>query len=135
MSNATATKALITRLRNLSSGFEKAGKETSRCGYTGCDIVAGTLLEAADALEALKDAKCQFCRVNFQQGQSGLSAPAALIGVDGWIPWAGGDCPVDDEAPIYWRTRNGVERGPSPAGRRVWHHLDSLHDIVFYKIG
>lgn len=55
---------------------------------------------------------------------------------DGWIAWGGGECPVEFNASVYWRERNGREGGPHPAGLWDWGHdiEDSENDIVAYRM-
>lgn len=56
---------------------------------------------------------------------------------DGWIPWAGGKCPVDDVALVeIWR-RDGVQLvgyKARPAIRWSWRNCNTLTDIIAYRI-
>lgn len=49
---------------------------------------------------------------------------------DGWIPWHGGDCPVDPTAFMHVRYRDGEEGSGS---QYWWDHSDRPRDIIAYK--
>jgi hypothetical protein len=55
---------------------------------------------------------------------------------DGWIPWSGGECPVDGETHVQFKFRNnswgfGYE---GKANERDWSHDNSGGDIIAYRI-
>ena len=52
---------------------------------------------------------------------------------DGWIPWAGGDCPVGSEVVVTARFRFG-ERITSPAKALRWFHAYDEGDIIAYRV-
>ena len=56
---------------------------------------------------------------------------------DGWIPWAGGKCPVDDDALVETWRRDGVQLvgyEARPAIRWSWSNCNILSDIIAYRI-
>lgn len=54
---------------------------------------------------------------------------------EGWIPWAGGECPVDGETRVDVKFRWGGEIRDEPAVRfDQWNHASSDADIIAYRI-
>jgi hypothetical protein len=53
---------------------------------------------------------------------------------DGWIEWKGGKCPIPKETPVVVRLRDGSEYDGETAADWVWAHVDSVGDIVAYRI-
>lgn len=53
---------------------------------------------------------------------------------DGWIPWNGGNCPVDMTAKVKVRLRSGTLTGPTSAYDLYWKHINNLEDIVSYCV-
>jgi hypothetical protein len=56
---------------------------------------------------------------------------------DGWIPWNGGDCPVDYTVKVTVLYRNGnggVFSEGYPAGGFRWGHTGLFTDIIGYKV-
>ena len=50
-----------------------------------------------------------------------------------WIPWAGGECPLEDGVKFEYRMRNGDCSGICyHATRHEWEHEGSGYDIVAY---
>ena len=63
------------------------------------------------------------------------SQPAAKAEDDGWIPWAGGECPVDENVLVYIRCRDGhISRKAESAVYWTWHHKNKDYDIIAYKV-
>jgi len=53
---------------------------------------------------------------------------------DGWVPWNGGECPVEPESvPFYIIRKDGEISNDSTANRLAWEHRGSISDIVAYK--
>lgn len=53
---------------------------------------------------------------------------------DGWIEWSGGECPVPTGTRVDVQFRSGdvgTLRGPQAW---LWHHFDSVIDILRYRI-
>lgn len=60
--------------------------------------------------------------------------PDAPTPDDGWIPWCGGDRPVDQSVEVEYRMRDG-EVMSRRAGLLYWkHHQPLKHDIIAYRI-
>lgn len=57
-------------------------------------------------------------------------------GKDGWIAWAGGECPVPKDTLVLVKFRDMPSDGsPDPAGVWIWHHIGITRaDIVAYKV-
>jgi hypothetical protein len=51
---------------------------------------------------------------------------------EGWIPWTGGECPVDENVRVYYILRDG-ERDMRVARALDWRWLGSGCDIIAYK--
>jgi len=52
---------------------------------------------------------------------------------DGWIEWAGGECPVHPDTRIEYRLRDGTVA--TLAARHLqWGHKGAAYDIVRYRI-
>ena len=68
------------------------------------------------------------------KAEAALAEPQA--DADGWIPWSGGECPVNNGVWFWLRFRNGHQFGPDDEAA-LWrwghNHLDE-GDIVAYRI-
>lgn len=55
---------------------------------------------------------------------------------DGWIQWAGGECPVDSEAivEVKYRKPNPYQFNNDRAGDFYWAHTGSNADIIAYRL-
>jgi hypothetical protein len=54
---------------------------------------------------------------------------------DGWIEWAGGECPISKDCNVYIRFRDMDEpRETGIAGSLRWYHIGSSGDIVAYRL-
>ena len=53
---------------------------------------------------------------------------------DGWVPWAGGECPVDENTRLDVRYRDGGGECGILAEMFVWNHEDEGDDIVAYRV-
>lgn len=58
---------------------------------------------------------------------------------DGWIEWAGGECPVSGEKLVEIKMRNGGTDGPRKAGNLSWHNGNTVRDemgcdIIAYRV-
>jgi hypothetical protein len=65
------------------------------------------------------------------EAEAGLHADA-----EGWIPWEGGECPVDRGAHVRVKLRNGLYRPPAPAVTFRWSSSSVRPgtDIVAYRV-
>ena len=78
--------------------------------------------------------------------ESRASATTATVTVTtyvgGWIPWAGGECPVDGDTQVYVRYRGGFDEIHAYRAKSFWwrHPWDTDNpqdvscDIVAYKV-
>lgn len=54
---------------------------------------------------------------------------------DGWIDWAGGECPVRDSESVIVIFRDGDMADSSErAGNYAWNHDGKISDIVSYRV-
>lgn len=61
---------------------------------------------------------------------------AALASSEGWIEWAGGNCPVDSDAivEVKYRWHNQHQYSNDRAGDFDWAHTGSSSDIIAYRL-
>lgn len=74
--------------------------------------------------------------VTKQQYEAAIAASKAVVGHDGWIQWAGGDCPVDSDAivEVKLQRHNQHQYNNDRAGDFVWLHTGSSCDIIAYRL-
>ncbi len=74
--------------------------------------------------------------VTKQQYESALAASKAVVGHDGWIQWAGGECPVDGDAivEVKYRKPNPYQFNNDRAGDFAWAHDGFDGDIIAYRM-
>lgn len=98
--------------------------DTSESGYE-MEIVC---IGAAD--------DCNTSVVSRKQYESALAASKAVVGHDGWIQWAGGECPVDSDAIVEVKFRNPSRNkfNNDRAGDFYWAHTGSNTDIIAYRL-
>ena len=53
---------------------------------------------------------------------------------DGWVPWEGGECPIDKDSIVNVICRNGDRINGYLASYLIWHEEESGNDVVAYKI-
>jgi len=53
---------------------------------------------------------------------------------DGWIEWAGGECPVADNRVVRVRYRGDFQEDKCIAGSMIWNHSGEEDDIVAYRV-
>lgn len=58
---------------------------------------------------------------------------------DGWIPWEGGECPVDPDICVEVKLRSGkawLDNGAEAAGSWDWTHDPNhgIEDIIAYRL-
>ena len=76
-------------------------------------------------------------RAAIAKAEAALAEPQA--DADGWIPWGGGECPIEPPAHnLFIRFRSGIENGDhvSRAQSYFWLHEERAHsaDIIAYRI-
>lgn len=77
-------------------------------------------------------AKIQSVRITRDQYEAALAATATT---DGWIDWAGGECPVDRELPVDLKFRDGdSEEEGHQAGAYRWNNKGGSGDIIAYRL-
>lgn len=61
---------------------------------------------------------------------------SALEASEGWIQWAGGECPVDSDAiiEVKFRWHNQHQYNNDRAGDFDWAHTGSSSDIIAYRL-
>lgn len=71
-----------------------------------------------------------------EQYESELAASKAVVGHNGWIKWAGGECPVDSDAIVEVKCRwhNQHQYNNDRAGDFYWAHTGSNADIIAYRL-
>lgn len=70
------------------------------------------------------------------QYEAALAASKAVVGHDGWIKWAGGECPVDSDAIVEVKFRNPSRNkfNNDRAGDFNWSHDGFGGDIIAYRL-
>lgn len=56
---------------------------------------------------------------------------------DGWIPWAGGECPVDEKVLVEVRLRSGaacINQEAKMGADWLWDHDGGPGDIIAYRV-
>lgn len=73
---------------------------------------------------------------NNKKYESALAASKAVVGHNGWIQWAGGDCPVDSDAIVEVKFRNPSRNkfNNDRAGDFNWSHDGIDGDIIAYRL-
>ncbi len=71
-----------------------------------------------------------------EQYESAIAASKAVVGHDGWIQWAGGECPVDSDAivEVKYRKPNPYQFNNDRAGDFTWSHDGFDGDIIAYRL-
>lgn len=74
--------------------------------------------------------------VTREQYEAALAASKAVVGHDGWIQWAGGECPVDSDAivEVKYRKPNPYQFNNDRAGDFTWSHDGFGGDIIAYRL-
>ena len=84
--------------------------------------------------QAIRNA--QYMNISYAARSAIARAEAALAATrpdsDGWIPWSGGECPVDPEAYVQVRYEDGViDDELQEAEYFDWEHSESIGSSVF----
>lgn len=79
---------------------------------------------------------CNTSVVSRKQYESALAASKAVVGRDGWIQWAGGECPVDSDAivEVKFRRHNQRQYNNDRAGDFDWACTGRSSDIIAYRL-
>lgn len=62
-----------------------------------------------------------------------VESKAATSDDDGWVPWAGGECPVDDDVKVEVEYLSGINSSGFGDDYR-WEHRENSYDIIAYRI-
>lgn len=101
---------------------------------------------AARKLEPLASdyATAIITREQYEAALAASKEPLTGTGVDGWIDWAGGECPVEEGTLVDVRYRDGEELSALPANDFAKSHRDASHafwrndgsqnDIIAYRL-
>lgn len=70
------------------------------------------------------------------QYEAALAASKADVGHNGWIQWAGGECPVDSDAivEVRFRRHDQHQYNNDRAGDFDWAHTGSNADVIAYRL-
>lgn len=71
---------------------------------------------------------------SLQRGDIAVISPASETEGEGWVTWAGGECPVPDGQRHKVRFRDGEEALDDAPETWTWEHLGKDSDIVAYKV-
>nr|DAZ68574.1 MAG TPA: hypothetical protein [Caudoviricetes sp.] len=79
---------------------------------------------------------CNTSVVSRKQYEAALAASKAVVGHNGWIQWAGGECPVDSDAivEVKYRKPNRYKFNSDRAGDYDWSHDGVNGDIIAYRL-
>lgn len=73
---------------------------------------------------------------SFEPEQAGCRKQDTQVADDGWIEWAGGECPVDSEVAVEIKFRNGAAGGVTQQRAITYRWTDegSDWDIIAYRV-
>ena len=98
------------------------------------------LLDALKGLMALPDHRVDL-RDAAKAARSAITRAEAALAepkpdADGWIPWVGGECPVNPDALVRVRFADFLEEGGCRACQYQWHRSNphAPSDIVAYRV-
>lgn len=97
------------------------------------EALKGLLVRVADDEEYGPDHAVTVARVAIARAEAALAEPQP--DADGWIPWAGGECPLADGVWHRVRFRDGYEPAPieNPLDWR-WTATGLRSDIIAYRV-
>lgn len=74
--------------------------------------------------------------VTLEQYEAAIAASKAVVGNNGWIQWAGGECPVDSDAivEVKYRKPSPYQFNNDRAGDFTWSHDGFGGDIIAYRL-
>ena len=74
-------------------------------------------------------------RAAIARAEAALAEPQ--IDADGWIPWAGVECPVDEKALVEVKLRSGsawIDQEAQMGADWLWDHDGGADDIIAYRV-
>lgn len=102
--------------------------------YGRGDVTSGIIIDEL-AIDHRKSGKIGV-KITREQYESALAASKAVVGHNGWIQWAGGECPVDSDAivEVKFQWHNQHQYNNDRAGDFDWAHTGSNCDIIAYRL-
>lgn len=78
-------------------------------------------------------------REQYEAALAASKEPLTGTGVDGWIDWPGGECPVDGDSLVQVKYRNGIIQPFEPARFYIWTNgygscSTTDADIIAYRL-
>lgn len=100
----------------------------------GEDCVTRDQYEAA--LASSKELRPYQASTGHYTADTGAGKTASAADADGWIEWAGGECPVDGDAivEVRYRKTNPYQFNNDRAGDFTWSHHGIDGDIIAYRL-
>ena len=99
------------------------------------EALKGLLVRVADDDEYGPDHAVTVARAAIARAEAALAEPQP--DADGWIPWAGGDCPVDEKVLVEVKLRSGsawIDQEAMMGADWLWDHDGDADDIIFYRV-
>ena len=102
--------------------------------YGGDDCVTRDQYEAA--LAASKELRHYQVSTEHYTSDAGAGKTYSAADADGWIEWAGGECPVDSDAivEVKYRKPSPLHFNNDRAGDFTWSHDGFGGDIIAYRL-
>lgn len=102
--------------------------------YGRGDVMSGIIIDEL-AIDHRKSGKIGV-KITREQYETALAASKAVVGHEGWIQWAGGECPVDSDAivEVKYRKPNPYQFNNDRAGDFTWSHDGFGGDIIAYRL-
>ena len=101
--------------------------------------VTKDLLEALQEIignASVADGKLvRIARSAIARAEAALAEPQ--LDADGWIPWAGVECPVDEKALVEVKLRSGsawIDQEAQMGADWLWDHDGGPDDIIAYRV-
>lgn len=88
------------------------------------------------ALAASKELRHYHVSTEHYTADTGAGKTAIAADAEGWIKWAGGECPVDSDAivEVKYRNPNPYQFNNDRAGDFTWSHDGIDGDIIAYRL-
>ena len=133
------TKDLLEALRFLLSAH---GEQLDLAFAQAHDAIARAEAALAEEVRAYVQAVPDHCdRITWRGSYYNLPIPSKATApqpdADGWIPWAGGECPVDSKDWVEAKLRDGkawISEEGQPGEEWLWDHDGGADDIIAYRI-
>lgn len=102
---------------------------------SGEDLVRNSIIEVRDL--AVDWNTAIITREQYEAALAASKEPLTGTGVDGWVDWPGGECPVPCGTMVDVKHRDGCVYKNVPAlgsKNRVWDHGNNQGDIIAYRL-